>query len=425
MREIKVPKGIILKLDDGTARFVPNHAPATQPDPGVLRADYPAFKRAVEAAALATCAGKLFPAYNCLHLRQLSGTLTVFAWDTDGLSIQASLPAVGADGEWLLPKKPVLVAVKPRKATTPLEMRMDSWRARIGGETIQIPADVMPEDYCRDDKNTWLIKREVKMPAEEFAAAINEVLYAAPENDTRYFLNGVLFDFIASGPQAGLHLVATDAHRLVRRKLAVRHQEDGRYILSFSAAAALAKVCAGARGNLCLTVQHDSVYPSHERLVFDLPDKVRLTGKVIDGRFPDYWGVIPSGAENRIELQREAALSVLVKMRNEYKEYASRSGRKKYTASSLRMYFSPSAVTFQVDDSHRPEGSTWTPPRGECPAIVTGVTPEYILINYWYLVEMLRHYPDDDVPFNLFDSDLKMLSISTEKNDVIIMRINM
>lgn len=135
------------------------------------------------------------------------------------------------------------------------------------------------------------------LPADLVGAALEAVDFAISTEETRYYLNGVFLH----ATEGLLAFVATDGHRL---SLARRDLPDGAagmpgIIVPRKTVAEIAKLC---RGN----PKEARVALSDGKIRFELGDTVLLS-KLIEGTFPDYGRVIPTGSTTFVTLSREEA----------------------------------------------------------------------------------------------------------------------
>jgi len=119
------------------------------------------------------------------------------------------------------------------------------------------------------------------------------VHYAMAQQDIRYYLNGLLLAIGASG----LTVVATDGHRLALASLALTLDlPKVDVILPRKAVLELVKLLSDSEGTVRLEVRENQVGFSF--------GVVELVTKVVDGKFPDYQKVIPSGYRKSLQLDR-------------------------------------------------------------------------------------------------------------------------
>ncbi len=120
--------------------------------------------------------------------------------------------------------------------------------------------------------------------------------FAISTEETRYYLNGV-YMHIADGENGqALRCVATDGHRLARIDAAMPADADGMpgVIVPRKTVGELRKLLDDDEAKIAVSVSETKVRFATE--------KVTLTSKVIDGTFPDYMRVIPTGNTRKLEV---------------------------------------------------------------------------------------------------------------------------
>ena len=133
-------------------------------------------------------------------------------------------------------------------------------------------------------------------PAPMLRRLFDKSKFAISTEETRYYLNGVYMHVAESDGGKVLRCVATDGHRLARIDADL---PDG--------AADLPGVIVPRKtvGELRKLLENDEVQiavsVSETKVRFATPD-ITLTSKVIDGTFPDYTRVIPTGNTRRLEV---------------------------------------------------------------------------------------------------------------------------
>jgi DNA polymerase-3 subunit beta len=139
----------------------------------------------------------------------------------------------------------------------------------------------------------------VTLEAALFAAALRQVVRAASKDDLRPILTGVLL--AAHG--GGLRLVATDSYRLAVRDLrGVSMLSEGQRVLVAAKGLAEVQRLAGD-GQIEVVLR--------ERDVVFRTTRAEVTARLIEGEFPNYEQLIPSGYPNRLTVPREAFVEAL------------------------------------------------------------------------------------------------------------------
>ncbi len=140
----------------------------------------------------------------------------------------------------------------------------------------------------------------ITLPQKALRELLLLVQYSMAQQDIRYYLNGLLL--VLEGEE--IKVVATDGHRLsyAARPLG-RQNEKREVILPRKAVLELAKLLGEVDEPVVV-----EIFASQVRFSFG---SVVLTSKVIDGKFPDYTRVIPSGYQKRFSISRLQLLQAL------------------------------------------------------------------------------------------------------------------
>lgn len=141
---------------------------------------------------------------------------------------------------------------------------------------------------------------EAILPQRELKRVLALVQYAMAQQDIRYYLNGLLLSL----KEDGLTVVATDGHRLALATLAMTLQvPKTEVILPRKAILELAKLLADTDESVTLRILDNQVG-------FDF-GSIHFISKVVDGKFPDYQKVIPSGYTKHLLLERDTLQQAL------------------------------------------------------------------------------------------------------------------
>ncbi len=144
----------------------------------------------------------------------------------------------------------------------------------------------------------------VKVAGGPFAEGLRQVVPAASRDDARPILTGVLVAATADG----VRLVATDSYRLAVRDLSgISLLGEGRSVL------------VGAKGlgelqRLLSTDGEVEVFLGEREVTFRL-ESTELTARLVEGEFPNYQQLIPSGYPNRLTVQRDALADAVNRVR--------------------------------------------------------------------------------------------------------------
>jgi DNA polymerase-3 subunit beta len=136
-----------------------------------------------------------------------------------------------------------------------------------------------------------------ELPAETLKQVIDKTRFAISTEETRYYLNGIFFHVAEDGNNGPvLKAAATDGHRLARVTMPRPDGAEGMpdVIVPRKCVAELRKLLDEVDGSVGVSL-------SGSKIRFDL-GKAILTSKLIDGTFPDYSRVIPTGNDKILKL---------------------------------------------------------------------------------------------------------------------------
>ncbi|MBI4031113.1 MAG: DNA polymerase III subunit beta, partial [Proteobacteria bacterium] len=120
--------------------------------------------------------------------------------------------------------------------------------------------------------------------------------FAMSTEETRYYLNGIYVHEADNGGVKVLRAVATDGHRLARFEMPLPDGASGMsgVIVPRKAVGELRKILEEAADAIEVSLSQSKI-----RFTFD---HIVLTSKLIDGTFPNYEQVIPSGNNKIVEV---------------------------------------------------------------------------------------------------------------------------
>jgi DNA polymerase-3 subunit beta len=133
-------------------------------------------------------------------------------------------------------------------------------------------------------------------PAPVLRRLFDKSKFAVSTEETRYYLNGVYLHVASEAGVSVLRAVATDGHRLARidADLPAGAEAAPGVIVPRKTVGELRKLLENDEAEITVSVSETKIRFSVDGLV--------LTSKVIDGAFPDYTRVIPTGNTRRMEV---------------------------------------------------------------------------------------------------------------------------
>jgi DNA polymerase-3 subunit beta len=223
--------------------------------------------------------------------------------------------------------------------------------------------------------------------------------FSMAQQDVRYYLNGLLLE--TSGKV--LRAVATDGHRLALAEIGLGEKvgKEEQVIVPRKGVLELNRLLE-TEGELKILLG-----PSHIRV--EKPG-IRLTSKLIDGRFPEYQRVIPKDPGNVLKADREALRQAL--------QRTAILSNEKYRG--VRLELSDNAVVMQANNPEQEEAI-------ETLEIEYSGAAMEIGFNVNYLLDALAAIEGDRVEIGVTDSNSSCLIVapgdSTTKYVVMPMRL--
>src|SRR5271155_676346 len=169
-----------------------------------------------------------------------------------------------------------------------------SMTLRSGRSTFTL-ACLPPEDYPLMAGGG--VPPNFLLSAGDLKRLIDPTPVAISTEETRYYLNGIYLHAAQSNDVAMLRAVATDGHRLARMEVPLPEGATG-----MPGVIVPRKTVSELRKLIDEIDQDVQISLSDTKIRFGFGNAV-LTSKLIDGTFPDYDRVIPSGNDKILEVQ--------------------------------------------------------------------------------------------------------------------------
>lgn len=143
----------------------------------------------------------------------------------------------------------------------------------------------------------------LQLSRQQLRGLIERTQFAMAQQDVRYYLNGMMMEISAQR----VRVVATDGHRLALSEAGVEtgFVDQRQVVIPRKAILELQRL-------LDATDEPVSLKIGATQLEVDL-DVVRLTTKLIDGRFPDYERVVPDSGDKHLQADRELVRRALAR----------------------------------------------------------------------------------------------------------------
>src|SRR5579871_1303449 len=239
------------------------------------------------------------PILSNVLLKAADGALALSATDMD-LEIVESVPAeIARPGATTAPAHTLYDIVRKLPDDSRIEFETNpengSLSVRAGRSNFRLGC-LPTEDFPQMAGTAMPIS--FMLGAADLRTLIDRARFAISTEETRYYLNGIYLHAAKAGDVPVLRAVATDGHRLARVEmpLPVGAAEMPGVIVPRKTVAEVRKLLEDVTNPIAISLSDTKL-----RFAFD---SVVMTSKLIDGTFPDYERVIPSGNDKVLVVAR-------------------------------------------------------------------------------------------------------------------------
>jgi DNA polymerase-3 subunit beta len=267
------------------------------------------MKITIERAALLRALGHVqsvverrntIPILSNVMLDAQDGSLNLTATDMD-IAIVEKVPAeVATAGATTVPAHTLYDIVRklPEGAQISLETEAESGQLHLASGRANFRLGTLGTDEFPAMAEGDL-PCDFVLAAGDFRSLIDRTRFAISMEETRYYLNGIYLHAELGKAGDTLRAVATDGHRLARVEMPLPDgaRDMPAVIVPRKTILELRKLIEETGGDIDVSLSETKI-----RFAFD---DVVLTSKLIDGTFPDYERVIPSGNDKIMEVRRK------------------------------------------------------------------------------------------------------------------------
>ncbi len=330
---------------------------------------------------------------NVLIEAEGDGTLKIMATDLD-LQVVETLSAVSVEAPGSITVSAHLlfdIARKlPEGSQVNLEAADNRMAIKAGRSRFQLPT--LP----RDDFPVIVegdLPTSFEIPAATLAQLIDRTRFAISTEETRYYLNGIFFHV----SEDELKAAATDGHRLARYTIARPDGAEGMpdVIVPRKCVGELRKLL---EESLDTNVEVD-LSASKVRFTLGGENGVVLTSKLIDGTFPDYTRVIPTGNDKILKVDPRSLFEGVARVATIATE----------KTRAVKMALDKDKVTLSVTSPDNGNAAEELPASYEADDLEIG-------FNANYLKDILSQLEGDSVELHLADAGAPTLIRQDDKS---------
>ncbi len=223
------------------------------------------------------------PILSNVLMKMRDGSLTLTATDMQ-VELVAGIRIEGIeDGEITVPARKIYDICRslPEDADISIEIK-DSKMVMVSGKGRFKLATLPASDFPIVEQG--IKKREIEFSGYAFKQMLEKTQFAMAQQDVRYYLNGLLMESRGNITRA----VATDGHRLALCDVEVGGEKGGekeQVIIPRKGVLEMSRIVGEEAGKVMLGMGSQFIEMQME--------DVKLTSKLLDGKYPEYEKVIP------------------------------------------------------------------------------------------------------------------------------------
>ena len=207
------------------------------------------------------------------------------------------------DGEFTLPARKFIDICRALPEKASIEIKHIGEKVVVSSEKCKfvlgsLPATDYPSIEIIAPDNSIVISES------DLKGLIERASFSMAQQDVRYYLNGMLVEI----DKNTLRAVATDGHRLALSEITLNSDfpDNIQILIPRKAVIELSRMLAFSDEEISIDISANLVR-------FNIKDTV-FTTKLIDGKFPDYKGVIPKICDKRARINREVLKNALLRV---------------------------------------------------------------------------------------------------------------
>ncbi|MFT4161297.1 DNA polymerase III subunit beta [Shinella sp.] len=237
------------------------------------------------------------PILSNVLLRAEGESLSMKATDLDLEITEATPAAVEQAGATTVPAHLLYEIVRklPDGSEVLLATTPDGAAMTVASGRSKFSLQCLPEQDF-PDLTAGSFSHAFSLKATDLKMLIDRTQFAISTEETRYYLNGIYFHTIESDGDLKLRAVATDGHRLARAEVQAPSGSEGMpgIIIPRKTVGEIQKLSDNAEATAKVELSDAKIRVTVGSIV--------LTSKLIDGTFPDYQRVIPSGNDKELRI---------------------------------------------------------------------------------------------------------------------------
>lgn len=325
---------------------------------------------------------------NELHLKATDLDLEVFE-KTPSMVEQAGATTVPAHMFYDIVRK------LPDGSEVMLETQGDGNAMAISSGKARFSLQMLP-DSDFPDITAGEFSHTFRIQCKDLKSLIDHTQFAISTEETRYYLNGIFFHALEDEGTMVLRAVATDGHRLARSQMPAPEGSPGMpgIIIPRKAVGEIQKLVEDAEASATVEVSETKIRVTVGSVV--------ITSKLIDGTFPDYNRVIPSGNDRELKMDRASFAAAVDRVST----ISSERGR------AVKLAMDGGQLVLSVNNPDSGSATEELPVGYDAEAMEIG-------FNSRYLLDITNQLSGDETTFMLADSGSPTLIRDSDQDEAI------
>jgi len=243
------------------------------------------------------------PILSYVLLRQRDGSMTLTGTDLEIETVATIKNGDNADAELTLPARKLLDICRALPSGADIIIRKEGEKAVIKSGKSRFTLATMPvTDFPCIQALQW--EQVLTIRKGDLKLLFEQTHFCMAQQDVRYYLNGLLLEFMAKVIRA----VATDGHRMAISEVVIDKgvTADKQVIVPRKGVQEMLRLLDDTGDSVEIQVGVNHLRAQTADFAF--------TSKLIDGRYPDYTKVIPQSQNKLLKLQRETLRETLARV---------------------------------------------------------------------------------------------------------------
>lgn len=234
------------------------------------------------------------PILSFILLQQQNDEVTLTGTDLE-VEVLAKLKSRhNATGELTLPARKLLDICRALPEGATIDIRKDGEKVSVKSGKSRFSLLTLPTtDFPSIQATQW--DQHVSLPQDALKNVLQQTHFCMAQQDTRYFLNGLLVEF----GNKHIRVVGTDGHRMAISESPFEGniKETTQLVVPRKGVHEFMRLLEDTRETIELQFNSNHIRAVGDSFVF--------TSKLIDGKYPDYSKVIPSAQSKSVRIERE------------------------------------------------------------------------------------------------------------------------